>query len=281
MGQSQSKSQDRRGSGSSTAPLNQENSLEKAYATFYGSETYASVSAASAASPHHGSNLSQPTSNFHPPISAYNTAVRPDLAQVSQGFDTGITQPAPPPNLYRVSELIDPHDLLSRSGSDYSFYNSKPKAAPAAPRFGYSAAPNVYKELPPLVESPSGNLLGAQEFLDHPNRPLAIRERQEHIRVAIQQVEMEARMKREAEEMEESSRKMSKGSKSSKSRKGSASTCNSGHQRNMSDFSLHRSGRNDSIKSFEDQKIEEGRLAYEATMERKQSGSVGCFSCFR
>ena len=61
----------------------------------------------------------------------------------------------------------------------------------------HQAAPDVNKCLPPLVESPSGHLLGTKEFLAHPNRPLAIRERQESIRRALEQANFEGPGKEE------------------------------------------------------------------------------------
>ena len=41
----------------------------------------------------------------------------------------------------------------------------------------------------PLVQSPSGNVLDAKQFLEHPDRPLTIGERQARIRAALERGE--------------------------------------------------------------------------------------------
>ena len=275
MGQSQSKPQDRRGSDSSTAQLvDNSASVEKAYETFYGSATYASVSAAAVISDPPVHTVESQRSHFHPPISAYNTGAQHSFVAVPD-IPQGITQPAPPPELYRVSELIDPHDLLSRSASDYHMYGYRNNLGPSAPLLGYSAVPNVHKELPKLVESPSGNLLGAKEFIAHPRRPLAIRELQEQI---VQNIKHNTKIKQEAEWIDQAQST----SHGEQSRKGSDSTWAS-NGRKMSDVEFCSTGRKGSADSFEDQKIQEGRRAYEASKRRKESKSKSpsCLNCFR
>ncbi|RMY52058.1 hypothetical protein D0864_14321 [Hortaea werneckii] len=62
-----------------------------------------------------------------------------------------VSRPPQPSRLRRLSELIDPLTLGERSH----------------------------------VRSPSGQILGAAEFMAHPGRPLSIRERQEAIREKV------------------------------------------------------------------------------------------------
>jgi hypothetical protein len=220
-----------------------------------------------------------------------------------------VTQPEQPRNLLRVSELIDPHELLGLTPDDLTSYpykrnNSKCYKQPKYPSRG------VNKRLPPLVESPSGTMLGAHEFISRPNRPLAIRERQESIRRAIEKAQRQERS-RIALRPPHPVRNMplaherngSKGSISSQgssyysdngSRKGSATSNYSDYDsRKGSDTSYYSdgSGRNGSsgsigtIGSFESSKIEEGRRAYEAKMrhrdERANSTARGLFRNIR
>lgn len=76
-----------------------------------------------------------------------NQAVRIDDTE----GHSNVSRPPPPPRLRRLSELIDPEDIN----------------------------PNA------RVRSPSGNLLAAEEFLKHPDRPPSMRERQEIIRERV------------------------------------------------------------------------------------------------
>lgn len=146
-----------------------------------------------------------------------------------------ITRPAPPPRMHRVSELIDPYDLLGMTSDDV--ISIPQESTQAGPLYGH-------KQLPMLVESPSGRILDPQEFLNHPNRPLAIRERQESILRAVEA-----------------------------SRNGSV-----GSGRNAS------VGSTNTYMTFEQARIEEGRRAYEkAKMKggKAQKRGCGCFSgCF-
>ena len=104
--------------------------------------------------------------------------------------DGGITRPAPPLNLRRVSELIDPWDLVSGWSDELDRWDPTSLTTPV---MSYQAKPDINKSLPPLIESPSGHTIGAKEFLEHPRRPLAIRERQEGILRALEQAQLERR----------------------------------------------------------------------------------------
>jgi len=205
MGQSHSK-EVRRGSASSQTPLNPNATVEKVHETFY-----------SSANPHYADE---------------------DVEWVSE-----ITRPAPPQHLNRMSELIDPYDLLGISADD----NIEAVMSNATGSTGRN------KKLPKLVQSPSGRILGAQEYIADPKRPLAIRERQESILKAVA-----------------AARNGSVGGDGSAcmatERKGSAATIGS-------------------TKAFEQSRIEEGRVAYEKKMRAKalrvDKRRCGCFSgCF-
>ena len=205
MGQSHSK-EVRRGSASSQTPLNPSTTAEKVDKSFSGS--------------------------------ANPTYADQDAAWLSE-----ITRPAPAQRLHRLSELIDPHDLLGITADDNI------ESAMYHPLDGGGRN----KELPKLVQSPSGRILAAKEFIADPNRPLAIRERQESILKAVA-----------------AARNSSVGSHGSES---------AGAERNGSVGTIG------STKAFEQSRIEEGRIAYERKMKakalRSERRSNGCFSgCF-
>ena len=83
-----------------------------------------------------------------------DSAPRNSTAEIQvdeQEGHSNVTRPPPPPQLRRLSELIDPHELTIDSN----------------------------------VRSPSGNLLAVEQFLVHPDRPRSIRERQEQIREKV------------------------------------------------------------------------------------------------
>jgi len=146
-----------------------------------------------------------------------------------------ITRPAPPPRMHRVSELIDPYDLLGMTSDDL---------VPIPQESNRPGPMGANKPLPMLVESPSGRTMEPQEFLSDPDRPLAIRERQESILRAVEAA-----------------------------RNGSV-----GSGRNAS------VGSTGTYMTFEQRRIEEGRLAYEKTKMKGgegRKGGCGCFSgCF-
>lgn len=121
-----------------------------------------------------------------------------------------ITRPATPPGLNRLSQIIDPDDLILPLRGD-PVYGVDPRPSPgvsnrATPRPSktpsevrrarqaltpsnlrhastpsYARAGAVEEAGPTMVESPSGNLLKVEEYLRHPDRPLTVRERRERI----------------------------------------------------------------------------------------------------
>lgn len=105
-----------------------------------------------------------------------------------------ITSPASPKHLTRISEIIDPRELLNDE-----IYN----VTPTRPRSS-SQHLNQHHQVPvekvkhPIVHSPSGNELDAAEFLRHPSRPLAMWERQERVvqatREGMERFEAESRL---------------------------------------------------------------------------------------
>jgi len=182
-----------------------------------------------------------------------------------------VTQPEQPRQLHRVSELIDPHELLGLTHHNLTSYPYD-----RVPVYPYK---DKNKRLPQIVESPSGTLLGAHEFIARPNRPLAIRERQENIRQAIEKADMQ----------EKASRALKY---SYKERKGSMSKEREGSKGSICSDSSGSSSRKDSTSSkstvgdFEKSKIEEGRCAYERKQRKKKKkkgahGSHGCFTRFK
>ena len=105
--------------------------------------------------------------------------------------DNEITPPAPARVLNRLSEIIDPRDLIQDE-----LYLMTPT------RHGSSSQPMPFT-FRGLVQSPSGNELGAEEFIAHPNRPLAMWERQERVlqatRDRLEMLEMELQAARQSD----------------------------------------------------------------------------------
>ena len=87
---------------------------------------------------------------------------------------------------HRLSEIIDPRDLVQ----DELYL-----LTPTSHRSSSQAIPFTFRG---LVQSPSGNELGAEEFIMHPSRPLAMWERQERVlqatREGMERFEMESRI---------------------------------------------------------------------------------------
>ncbi|KAK4991977.1 hypothetical protein LTR66_003635 [Elasticomyces elasticus] len=81
------------------------------------------------------------------------TPTTPHFASVAPDGDSGILPPAPPQRLNRLEELIDPEEIDNDG--------------------------HVF------VKSPSGNLLGHDDFAAREDRPPCFRERQERIRAAM------------------------------------------------------------------------------------------------
>lgn len=102
-------------------------------------------------------------------------------------FDADVTPPAPARTLNRISDIIDPRELLQDE-----IYLMTPI------RHRSSSESLATMTLKGIVHSPSGNALGAEEFIRHPNRPLAIWERQERVlqatRDGMERFEMKSRM---------------------------------------------------------------------------------------
>lgn len=99
--------------------------------------------------------------------------------------DNEITPPAPARVLNRLSEIIDPRDLIQ--DELYLLTPTRHQSSQPIP-FAFRG----------LVQSPSGNELGAEEFIMHPSRPLAMWERQERVlqatREGMERFEMESRI---------------------------------------------------------------------------------------
>ena len=123
--------------------------------------------------------------------------------------DASITGPAPPQTLNRISALVDPRDF----SSEYSADDSYSPASPSVPHNTYRLFPcyasaNSYGNTrrPSLTEAIANtitnrrpslnnalashrirrNRMDHREFLEDPNRPLTIRERQERIRQGLE-----------------------------------------------------------------------------------------------
>lgn len=100
-----------------------------------------------------------------------------------------ITPPTIPRELTRISEIIDPRELLQDE-----IYNVTPTRRKSSSHNVSMAT----KAKTGIVHSPSGNALGAEEFIAHPNRPLAMWERQERVmqatRDAVERYEAESRL---------------------------------------------------------------------------------------
>lgn len=113
-----------------------------------------------------------------------------------------ITPPAAPREITRISEIIDPRELLN--DEIYNVTPTRPRGLPQ-PLFSPSSPglqPLISLASPKtptsIVHSPSGNALGAEEFINHPHRPLAIWERQERVmeatKLGMERFEAESRM---------------------------------------------------------------------------------------
>jgi hypothetical protein len=138
--------------------------LEANYAAYYGSDTF----------------------NERP-----SSPVKPKFA--AQPFDpTTATLSGQTMHKHRVSELIDPKDLLPSEGRKSSESTSTTASDHSTPNWRKDSTPGRLgpidrnKKLPALVESPSGKFFSPAEFAAHPHRPLAIRERQEQIMAAVE-----------------------------------------------------------------------------------------------
>ena len=133
--------------------------------------------------------ISTTTTDDHSgPLSSPTTTSSPGPYDGSP-YDHGnyeITPPAPARVLNRLSEIIDPRELIQ----DELYL-----LTPTRHRSSSQAIPFTFRG---LVQSPSGNELGAEEFIMHPDRPLAMWERQERVlqatREGMERFEMESRI---------------------------------------------------------------------------------------
>ena len=243
------------------APRN-ESLLEKNYAAYYSSDIYNDISAARS------------------PRTPLRPTLDPTVAQLASRPPPpaqGITAPASRPQLLRVSDLIDPADLYSRSDTvPADFQDAAPSAGLNSPR--PVSDQDRKKRLPALVESPSGNVFSAQEFAMHPKRPLAIRERQEGIKAALARAGLESEGRISMDDPLPPGAGQRKGSGGSDVSTDSVRTVDSGVSFGNS------SGRNANLGTFEHSKIEEGRRSYEEKQakkeKRKEDGKKG-WLCFK
>ena len=124
---------------------------------------------------------SQRTSLTSPstPFSAYGST-SPNSLQNSPIDE--ISPPAPPVKLHRLSDIIDPLDILPDA---YPPFDALLK--PGERKFSGKG----------IVHSPSGNALAPDKFIAHPDRPLAMWERQQRIiantKELIERYDMESR----------------------------------------------------------------------------------------
>lgn len=99
-----------------------------------------------------------------------------------------ITTPTVPRQLTRISEILDPRDVLR----EQTYLDS-----PSRTRSSSQALTLLNPPKAGIVHSPSGNALGAEEFIAHPGRPLAMWERQERVlqatREGMERFEAESR----------------------------------------------------------------------------------------
>ena len=101
---------------------------------------------------------------------------------------SNITNPAEPRHLTRISEILDPRDIIR----EQTYLNSPSRTRSSSQQLITLDAANGK-----MVHSPSGNALGAEEFIAHPSRPLAMWERQERVlqatREGMERFEAESR----------------------------------------------------------------------------------------
>ncbi|KAI9854241.1 MAG: hypothetical protein M1830_006549 [Pleopsidium flavum] len=111
-----------------------------------------------------------PSDAQYPLTTVTSTTPTPNtILEAPQPPSPEITRPALQREITRLSTLIDPIDLM-RADDD--------SITPLSPVYASGNRRN-------LVESPSGHLLEPHEYLDHPDRPLTIRERQDRIREGL------------------------------------------------------------------------------------------------
>ena len=106
-----------------------------------------------------------------------------------------ISTPAAPRHLTRISELIDLQELLVHE-SELPDPPSSP-GSPSSASFPLTAGPSSR-----LVQSPSGNMLSPQEYMNRPDRIMTLEERKQIIRSNTEkQIQMEEEAERESAAM--------------------------------------------------------------------------------
>lgn len=120
-----------------------------------------------------------------------NSASNPTSPASPSSPDTplsNITNPAEPRQLTRISEILDPRDVIR----EQTYLESPSRTRSSSHQLISPNAPSGG-----IVHSPSGNALGAEEFIAHPSRPLAMWERQERVlqatREGMERFEAESR----------------------------------------------------------------------------------------
>ena len=128
--------------------------------------------------------------------------VDPDAARASSPTSpqtpvtdaSGITTPAPPSHINRMSEIIDPAELIGIPGP---FGDPDDETLPPTPITANRSSRAPSNPEHKILISPSGNKLNAEEYLNHPDRPLTIEERKAAIirntQAGIERLEMESR----------------------------------------------------------------------------------------
>ncbi|KAL8717782.1 MAG: hypothetical protein Q9181_008284 [Wetmoreana brouardii] len=108
-----------------------------------------------------------------------------------------ISAPAPPQKLLRLSELLDPDDLIRAEGASSvsATAGQQQSTAPSAGTKDGDPSSTTTPQGPKrvIVHSPSGNRLDAQTFAKRPDRPLTVAERQQKIREETKRQTDEAR----------------------------------------------------------------------------------------
>ena len=133
-----------------------------------------------------------------------------------------------------------------------------------------------------VVESPTGRTLDHREYLEDPNRPLTIRERQERIRKGLEKANAESETNLHKRHLSKSSlirNSKSKlnlnGNSKSKLNLNGSSTSTSDSRRVEGDAAGARNGTvNEApvwrLGAFEEKRIEEGKKEWEAKHEKKR-----------
>ena len=104
------------------------------------------------------------------------TSSTTNLGPPSPSTPSNITPPAPPRHLHHISELIDLDELFPNGQVPDS---RSPTPSPQA------HIPNASRHT--IVQSPSGQELDAYTYLNRPDRPLTVQERQQRILDRLQQ----------------------------------------------------------------------------------------------